>query len=101
CCSSAPRSTCSGTPCVSWTHPYGLRAPTRSARGRCTRTHPWCRRGPTGTWEGSRPDGKLARLVRKGNVGATSSELLRAEDAGWNELHALIDSLTPAEAERP
>jgi len=31
----------------------------------------------------------------------TSSELLRAEDAGWNELHALIDSLTPAEAERP
>lgn len=29
-----------------------------------------------------------------------SSELMRAEDAGWNELHALIDSLTPEEAER-
>ena len=24
-----------------------------------------------------------------------------AEDAGWNELHALVDSLTPQEAERP
>ena len=31
----------------------------------------------------------------------SSSELLRAEDAGWNELHALVDSLTPEEAERP
>ena len=31
----------------------------------------------------------------------SSSDLLRAEDAGWNELHALIDSLTPEEAERP
>jgi hypothetical protein len=30
----------------------------------------------------------------------SSSELMRAEDAGWNELHALIDSLTPEEAER-
>jgi hypothetical protein len=26
---------------------------------------------------------------------------MRAEDAGWNELHALVDSLTPEEAERP
>jgi hypothetical protein len=32
---------------------------------------------------------------------ATSTELLRAEDAGWNELHGLVDSLTPEEAERP
>jgi hypothetical protein len=31
----------------------------------------------------------------------TSSELMRAEDAGWDELHTLLDSLTPAEAERP
>jgi hypothetical protein len=26
---------------------------------------------------------------------------MRAEDAGWDELHALVDSLTPEEAERP
>ena len=32
---------------------------------------------------------------------SSSSELLRAEDAGWDELHALVDSLTPEEAERP
>ena len=31
----------------------------------------------------------------------SSSDLMRAEDAGWNELHSLIDSLTPEEAERP
>ena len=31
----------------------------------------------------------------------TASELMRAEDAGWNELHPLIDSLPPEEAERP
>jgi hypothetical protein len=31
----------------------------------------------------------------------SSSELMRAEDAGWDELHALVDSLTPEEAERP
>ena len=31
----------------------------------------------------------------------SSSVLMKAEDAGWNELHALIDSLTPEEAERP
>jgi hypothetical protein len=30
----------------------------------------------------------------------SSSELMKAEDAGWNELHALVDSLTPEEAER-
>ncbi len=27
--------------------------------------------------------------------------LLAEEDAGWTELHALMDALTPAEAERP
>lgn len=31
----------------------------------------------------------------------SSSELMKAEDAGWNELRALIDSLTQNEAERP
>jgi hypothetical protein len=31
----------------------------------------------------------------------TTAELLRAEDAGWDELHDLIGSLTPSEAERP
>jgi hypothetical protein len=31
----------------------------------------------------------------------SSSELMRAEDAGWNELRALVDSLAPEEAERP
>jgi DinB superfamily len=29
------------------------------------------------------------------------SELTAAEDTGWDELHALVDSLTPEEAERP
>jgi hypothetical protein len=28
-------------------------------------------------------------------------ELVVAEDAGWNELHGLIESLTPEEVERP
>jgi hypothetical protein len=32
---------------------------------------------------------------------AASDELMRAEDVGWDELHELIDSLTPEEAERP
>jgi hypothetical protein len=32
---------------------------------------------------------------------AIPRELLAAEDAGWNELHALMDSLTPEQAERP
>jgi hypothetical protein len=31
----------------------------------------------------------------------SSSELMRAEDAGWDELHALVDSLTAEEAEQP
>jgi hypothetical protein len=31
----------------------------------------------------------------------SSAELLRAEDDGWREVHALIDTLTPEEAERP
>lgn len=31
----------------------------------------------------------------------SSSELMKAEDAGWDELHALVDSLTLEEAERP
>jgi hypothetical protein len=31
----------------------------------------------------------------------SSSELIRAEDAGWDELHTLIGSLTAEEAERP
>jgi Mycothiol maleylpyruvate isomerase N-terminal domain len=30
-----------------------------------------------------------------------TSELMAAEDAGWDELHALMDSLTPEQAERP
>jgi len=31
----------------------------------------------------------------------TISELMAAEDAGWGELHGLMDSLSPEEAERP
>ncbi len=31
----------------------------------------------------------------------TASELMAAEDVGWDELHALMDSLTPEEAEKP
>jgi hypothetical protein len=30
-----------------------------------------------------------------------TSQLMAAEDAGWEELHALMDSLTPEETERP
>jgi hypothetical protein len=30
-----------------------------------------------------------------------ASELLTAEDAGWDELHALIESLDPTQAEQP
>ena len=30
-----------------------------------------------------------------------ASELMAAEDAGWDELHALMDSLTTEQAERP
>ena len=32
---------------------------------------------------------------------SAASELLVAEDAGWDELHALMDSLTLEEAEKP
>ena len=32
---------------------------------------------------------------------ADQTDLLVAEDAGWTELHSLIDRLTPDEAERP
>lgn len=32
---------------------------------------------------------------------STHSDLLRAEDDGWNELHGLTESLTAEEAERP
>jgi hypothetical protein len=32
---------------------------------------------------------------------ASTAELLVAEDAGWGELHALMDSLTPDQALRP
>jgi hypothetical protein len=31
----------------------------------------------------------------------STSELMAAEDAGWDELHEAIDSLTPEELERP
>ncbi len=31
----------------------------------------------------------------------STSELMAAEDAGWGELHALMDSLSPEDAERP
>jgi Mycothiol maleylpyruvate isomerase N-terminal domain len=31
----------------------------------------------------------------------SASELLAAEDAGWNQLHALMDSLSPEEMEQP
>ncbi len=40
----------------------------------------------------------------RGRGAAASPEtprLLAAEDRGWNELHALMDSLTPEQAERP
>ncbi len=32
---------------------------------------------------------------------ANQGELLAAEDAGWDELHTLIESLSPEQAERP
>jgi hypothetical protein len=34
-------------------------------------------------------------------MGVSSSELLRAEDQGWAEVHSLIRVLTPEQAERP
>jgi uncharacterized heparinase superfamily protein len=33
--------------------------------------------------------------------GAVDGRLLAAEDASWEEVHALVDSLTPEQAERP
>ena len=35
-----------------------------------------------------------------GGTATSASELLAAEDAGWEELHALLDSLSPEQAER-
>src|SRR5213593_117 len=32
---------------------------------------------------------------------ANRAELMAAEDAGWSELHSLVDSLSPEELERP
>jgi len=40
-------------------------------------------------------------MQAEGGKQAPTSDLLAAEDAGWDELHALIDSLTPEHAERP
>ena len=38
----------------------------------------------------------------RSSTGAISArELIVAEDAGWNELHSLMDMLTPEQAERP
>jgi Mycothiol maleylpyruvate isomerase N-terminal domain len=34
-------------------------------------------------------------------MATSASELLSAEDAGWDELHAQLDSLSPEQAERP
>ena len=31
----------------------------------------------------------------------SASELMAREDAGWDELHALVDSLSPGQAEEP
>ena len=39
------------------------------------------------------PDGR--------DVVPSASALMSAEDAGWNELHSLVDSLTREQAERP
>jgi Mycothiol maleylpyruvate isomerase N-terminal domain len=57
---------------------------------------------------GAKPNRDAAWTTSRGAVpnavynGAMStSELMAAEDAGWDELHALIDSLTPEELERP
>ncbi len=36
-----------------------------------------------------------------GGTATSASELLAAEDAGWEELHALLDSLSPDQAEQP
>ncbi len=36
-----------------------------------------------------------------GGSAANRAELMAAEDAGWSELHSLVDSLSPEELERP
>ena len=45
--------------------------------------------------------GEPSELESEGIRRVTSSELLKAEDAGWDELHALVGSLTAEEAGRP
>lgn len=37
----------------------------------------------------------------EGQTQATFSELIAAEDAGWDELHALMHELTPEQTEQP
>jgi hypothetical protein len=41
------------------------------------------------------------REAGAGDTHIDPNELLAAEDTGWRELHALIDELTPEQAERP
>ncbi len=38
---------------------------------------------------------------RAATSSSSTSRLLAAEDSGWNELHALMDSLNPDQLERP
>ena len=40
-------------------------------------------------------------MTRNRFSGPTVSELMAAEDAGWDELHALMDTLTSQEMEKP
>src|SRR2546428_13749661 len=40
-------------------------------------------------------------MTTEGDAPVSTSELMAAEDAGWDELHALMDTLTAEEAERP
>jgi mycothiol maleylpyruvate isomerase-like protein len=40
-------------------------------------------------------------MTRNRSSGPTASELMAAEDAGWDELHALMDTLTSEEMEKP
>ena len=40
-------------------------------------------------------------MPTEGDGPVSMSELMAAEDAGWDELHALMDTLTAEEAERP
>ncbi len=52
--------------------------------------------------EVAQPGGEASGFgrIRYGHSVSTS-ELMAAEDAGWGELHALMDSLSPEDAERP